>query len=131
MKDVIYDEFQNKADEVLIRHASLLDILSKLSDASSKTNRAVVKSITNCGCIQLDASKVETPEDISFDEFKQFRSDQVKGDLCPVCREKIEEELGNLEFYVASLCNTLDLNLYDILLKEYNKISTLGKYTLY
>ncbi|MBO3447166.1 DUF1573 domain-containing protein, partial [Clostridium botulinum] len=29
-----------------------------------------------------------------------------------------------------SLCNLLDLNLYDILLKEYNKINTLGKYSM-
>ncbi|MGX8797131.1 DUF1573 domain-containing protein [Fusibacter sp. JL298sf-3] len=116
MKDVIYDEFQNKVDEVLVRHASLLDIMSKLSDATSKSNRAVTKTITQCGCVQLKSSHEEAP---------------VDGEVCSICREKIEEELGHLGFYIAALCNTLDLNLYDVLLKEYKKINTLGKYTLY
>ena len=33
-------------------------------------------------------------------------------------------------FYLASLCNALGLNLYDIYLKEYDKMNTLGKFTL-
>lgn len=131
MKDVIYDEFQNKVDEVLIRHANLLDILSKLSDSASKTNRAVVKSITNCGCVTLDVSKSNIPEDLSYEDLKKFKAEHLQGELCPVCREKIEEELGRLEFYIAALCNSLDVNLYDVLLKEYKKISTLGRYSLY
>ena len=44
--------------------------------------------------------------------------------------ENIEDEIGNDLFYLASLCNLLDLNLYDILLKEYNQIATLGKYSM-
>ncbi|MBS7528370.1 DUF1573 domain-containing protein [Fusibacter paucivorans] len=131
MKDVIYDEFQNKVDEVLIRHNSLLDILSKMGDASSKTNRAVIKAITNCGCITLDTLNVTPPEDASYEDLKHFRNDHIKGELCPTCREKIEAELGNLEYYIAALCNSLDLSLYDVVLKEYKKINTLGKYSLY
>ncbi|MDU7109580.1 MAG: DUF1573 domain-containing protein, partial [Clostridium perfringens] len=53
----------------------------------------------------------------------------IKGDLCENCREVIERELGNNLFYLTSLCNALDLNLFDILLKEYNKMDTLGKFT--
>lgn len=131
MKDVIYDEFQNKVDEVLIRHSNLLDILSKMGDASSKTNRAVIKTITNCGCITLNASKVEIPEDLSYEALKDFKAEHLNGKPCPVCMEKIEEELGRLEFYIAALCNTLDISLYDVLLKEYKKITTLGRYSLY
>lgn len=116
MKDVIYDEFQNKVDEVLIRHANLLDILSKINEASSKTNRAVVKTITHCGCVKL-----------SDDEATNY----ISGDICPVCRDKVEEELGKLQFYISAVCNALDINLYDVLLKEYNKINTLGKFSLY
>jgi len=36
--------------------------------------------------------------------------------------------LGNNLFYLAALCNTFDLNLYDILLKEHKKLSALGVY---
>lgn len=131
MKDVIYDEFQNKVDEVLIRHANLLDILSKMGDATSKANRAVIKSITNCGCVTLNVSKVELPENMTYDALKEYRSEHLHGEPCPVCREKIEEELGRLEFYIAAICNTLDISMYDVLLKEYKKISTLGRYSLY
>ncbi|GAB6106947.1 nucleoside triphosphate pyrophosphohydrolase family protein [Fusibacter bizertensis] len=131
MKDVIYDEFQNKVDEVLIRHANLLDILSKMGDAASRTNRAVVKSITNCGCVELNVAKVEIPENLSYEALKVFKSEHLQGKPCPACREKIEEELGKLEFYIAALCNTLDINLYDVILKEYKNISTLGRYSLY
>lgn len=131
MKDVIYDEFQNKVDEVLIRHTSLLDVMSKFSDAQSKSNRAVTKAITNCGCITLDTLKVTPPDDSAYEDLKHYKSDHIKGELCPTCREKIEEEFGNLEYYVAALCNVLDLSLYDIMLKEYKKINTLGKFSLY
>ena len=131
MKDVIYDEFQNKVDEVLIRHANLLDILSKMNDAASKPNRAAIKAITNCGCVSLDVAKVDIPENLSYEDLKEFKAEHLKGTLCPVCREKIEEEMGHLEFYIAALCNSFDLNLYDVMLKEYKKISTLGRYSLY
>lgn len=131
MKDVIYDEFQNKVDEVLIRHANLLDILSKMGDAASRTNRAVVKSITSCGCLELNVSKPDVPNDSNYEALKDFKSEHINGSLCPTCREKVEEELGKLEFYIAALCNSLDINLYDVILKEYKNISTLGKFSLY
>lgn len=131
MKDVIYDEFQNKVDEVLIRHANLLDILSKMGDAASRTNRAVVKSITSCGCLELNVSKSDVPNDSNYEALKDFKSEHINGSLCPTCREKVEEELGKLEFYIAALCNSLDINLYDVILKEYKNISTLGRFSLY
>jgi hypothetical protein len=131
MKDVIYDEFQNKVDEVLIRHVNLLDIVSKLSESAARSNRAVIKTVTSCGCVSLNVAKIDIPEDATYDALKEFRSEHVQGKPCPVCRDKIEEELGKLEFYIAALCNGLDLNLYDVLLKEYNRINTLGRYSLY
>ena len=70
MKDLICDEFQNVRD-LLIRHRSILDILSKLSESACRVNRAVVKSITDCGCVSINAEKVQIPEHIdSFEELK-------------------------------------------------------------
>ena len=43
--------------------------------------------------------------------------------------EVIEREIGNNLFYLTSLCNALDINLYDVLLKESDKMNTLGKFT--
>lgn len=131
MNDLISDQFQNKVDEVLIRHVSILDILTKLQQSSSQTNRAVVKSITSCGCISVNAKKNDLPENIDYENISEYKKTHIEGDLCPVCKEKIEQEIGNNLFYLSALCNHLDLNLYDVLLKEYDQIKTLGKFSLY
>lgn len=129
MKDIIFDDFQNAVNESLLRHKSILDILSKLNESEARINRAVSKSVTSCGCIKISAEKQESPEDIEIEALAKCLKTHVKGDLCENCREVLEREIGNNLFYLTSLCNVLDLNLYDILLKEYDKISTLGKYS--
>ena len=133
MKDCIFDNFQNSVDESLLRHKSILDIITKLQESQARVNRAVAKSVTNCGCISVEAKKQYTPtniDDLDLDALSASLDTHMQGNLCENCREVLEKELGNNLFYIASLCNLVDLNLYDILLKEYNKISTLGKYTM-
>lgn len=130
MKDIIFDDFQNAVDDSLLRHRSLLDIMTKLDESQGRINRAVAKSVTNCGCIELCGKKQLSPNDnMDMETYKKQLQTHLSGDLCDNCREVLEKEIGNNLFYLASLCNLLDLNIYDILLKEYNKINTLGKYT--
>ena len=128
MKDMIFDSFQNDVNESLLRHKSILDIMTKLNESTSRVNRALAKSVTNCGCIQINANKQNIFNE--NDELNSSLSTHIDGKLCDNCREVIENELGTNIFYITSLCNCLDLNLYDILLKEENKINILGKYTL-
>lgn len=133
MKDVIFDDFQNSVNESLLRHRSILDILTKLQESEGRINRAVAKSITSCGCLQLDAKKSDAAkdlDDLEIDSLKNKLQTHISGNLCDNCRDVIEREIGNNLFYLTSLCNLLDLNLYDILLKEYDKTETLGKYSL-
>ncbi|MCY6957334.1 nucleoside triphosphate pyrophosphohydrolase family protein [Clostridium brassicae] len=131
MKDIIFDDFQNAVDDSLLRHKSLLDIITKLEESQGRINRALAKSVTNCGCIEIHAKKQPSPnnDDIDMDSYKKQLNTHLDGTLCDNCREVLEREIGNNLFYLTSLCNLLDLNLYDVLLKEYNKINTLGKYT--
>jgi hypothetical protein len=132
MKDVIFDDFQNAIGESLLRHKSILDIMTKFQESNARINRAVAKSITNCGCIKLNAEKQHLPEDddtINIESLKDCLKSHISGTLCDSCREVLEREMGNNLFYLTSLCNSLDLNLFDILLKENDKINTLGKYT--
>lgn len=132
MKDVIFDDFQNSVNESLLRHRSILDIMSKLQESQGRVNRAVVKTVTSCGCVQIEARKQQIPnekDDIDLDTLKDCLETHVKGEVCENCRDVIEREIGNNLFYLTSLCSLLDLNLYDILLKEYDKIQTLGKYS--
>ncbi|NPV28989.1 MAG: DUF1573 domain-containing protein [Firmicutes bacterium] len=125
MKDLICDEFQNMVSELLIRHHSILDVLSKFQEACARTNRATVKAVTGCGCLSIEAKKKPIPSDASLLDLKDYFESHLRGELCPNCREIIETEIGKTLFYLTALCNLLDLNLYDIFLKEHKKISTL------
>ena len=131
MKDLICDEFQNVVGDLLIRHSSILDILSKLAESSSRVNRAVVKSITDCGCLSIQAQKVQFPENVeSFDELRQFLDSHLRGEICPNCEEVVFSELGKMLFYSAALCNTLNISLYDVFIKEYKEALTLGIFNM-
>lgn len=125
MKDILCDEFQNMVAELLIRHQSILDILSKSQEAISRVNRATVKAVTNCGCIEINAAKKLIPEDAKLEDLKELLNSHLAGSLCANCKEMIEGELGKTLFYLTALCNALDINLYDVFLKEHKKISTL------
>ena len=130
MKDIIFDSFQNEVNESLLRHKSILDILTKYTESSARINRAVIKAVTNCGCMEINASKQIIPkDDDSLNNLSNCFTTHIDGCLCENCREVVEREIGNNLFYLTSLCNTLDINLYDVLLKENDKINTLGKFS--
>ncbi len=131
MKDISLNEFQASVEDVLTRHKSILDIITKLQEATSKVNRAVIKSATLCGCITIEASKQQLPNNIEFEEAKKYMDNHVKGTLCESCREKIEEEMSNNLFYFVALSNTLNIDLYDLFEKKSNELKTLGKFSLY
>lgn len=126
MRDLLCGEFQESVAKTLIRHRSVLDILTKLQEANSRTNRAVAKAVTSCGCVKVDADKQRVPLDASLQDLHQFMQTHVHGELCEQCRDILETELGSVLFYVAALCNLFDLNLYDIFVKEQRKLVTLG-----
>lgn len=127
MNDLLCDGFQEAVNEYLIRHKSILDVLSKLSESSGRVNRAVAKAVTSCGCIRIDATKQSIPPDIgSLASIRNYMRDHVEGELCEYCSEILEDEIGRTLFYLAALCNVLDLNLYDILRKEQERVTCLG-----
>lgn len=133
MKDVIFDDFQNSVNESLLRHRSILDIMTKLQESEARINRAVAKTVTNCGCMSVEAKKQNMEihkEDIDLEDLKYQLQTHIAGKACDNCRDVLERELGNHLFYLASLCNVLDVNMYDVLLKEYDRIDTLGKFSL-
>ena len=128
MKDIIFDDLQNSVNDSLLRHKSILDLITKYSESCSRVNRAIAKSVTNCGCLTINAKKQHLPDD-SIEDISELLDTHIKGDLCDNCREIIEREMGNNLFYLTSLCNDLGINLYDVLLKEHDRINTLGKFT--
>lgn len=131
MKDLICDEFQNIVGELLIRHHSILDVMSKLSESTSRVNRAVTKSVTECGCVSVDARKLQLPDDLqSIDELRAYLDNHLRGKICSNCEDVVVSELGKMMFYTAALCNLFDLNLYDVFIKEYKQATSLGIFNL-
>jgi hypothetical protein len=130
MKDLLYNDFQDSVDELLMRHRSILDVLTKFQESQTRVNRAVVKAVTSCGCIEINSKKQSYSSEVSLQELKDFMDTHLKGNICGNCRDVIEKELGNNLFYMAALCNLVDVSMYDVLLKEYEKIKTLGVFNM-
>ncbi|MFP4200852.1 MAG: DUF1573 domain-containing protein [Clostridia bacterium] len=130
MKDLISDDFQKVVSECIVRHRSILDILSKHQEASARVSRAVAKAATSCGCISIRAEKPEIPEHVSLQELPNYMSNHIDGELCEDCRETIETEIGTEFFYLTALCDAFNLNLYDIFMKEHKRLNTLGIFNL-
>ncbi|WHH61681.1 DUF1573 domain-containing protein [Petroclostridium sp. X23] len=130
VKDILSDEFQYTVQELLVRNKSILDSLTKFQDSNARVNRSIIKAVTQCSCIKINAEKQLFPEDADFDEVRSNLSTHLEGTLCENCRDMIEKEMGRNLFYLASLCNILDLNMYDILIKELDRVKVLGKYNL-
>ncbi|NPV71739.1 MAG: DUF1573 domain-containing protein [Firmicutes bacterium] len=126
MKDLLCDGFQEAVEEFLVRHRSILDVESKLQEANARINRAIAKAVTSCGCVQIAAGKQRVPVDVSLQDLKNYMGTHLQGELCEHCKEVVESEIGASLFYLAALCNLLNLNLYDIMLTEHKKVSALG-----
>ncbi len=124
------DEFQYTVQELLVRNKSILDSITKFQDSNARVNRTIIKSVTQCGCMKINAKKQDMPEDGDFEEYKNAMDTHLEGKLCENCRDLIEKDVGRNLFYLASLCNTLDLNLYDIIIKEEERVKMLGQYNL-
>jgi hypothetical protein len=122
--------FQDEVDAYLVRHRSILDVLSKLEESTSRVNRAVVKAVTACGCINITAGKQQFPSDVGLADIKAYLHTHLNGTLCDRCRETVETEIGSSLFYTAGLCSLLDLDLGDVQEKQHSRIKSLGIFNL-
>lgn len=123
-------EFQQTTSELQLLNKSILDIVTKLDEQTSMLNRAVFKSATHCGCIEIHATKQIYSPHKSLEENQKELDTHIEGELCPKCRDKIKEEMGELLFYLASMCEALDLNMEEILTEKHKHLKTLGLYNL-
>ena len=67
------NEFTQKVEEVLIRHKSILDIMTKLQETDARTTRAVAKAVTECGCISIKASKQQLSTEVDYSELDNLQ----------------------------------------------------------
>jgi len=105
--------------------------MTKLGESQARVNRAVAKSVTNCGCIKVNGKKQSIPLDADIEDLKNYMSTHIEGELCENCRDIIEKEIGNNLFYITSLCNALGISLNTVLEKEYEQLNTLGIYNMF
>lgn len=124
------DQFQDTVKSLLIRHQSILDIISKGQETSARVNRAVVKSVTSCGCHAVNAHKKAIPPDASLADLKDLLDSQLEGSICDNCQDIIAAELGKQLFYIAALANALDISLSDVMNQELKKLQTLTIFNL-
>lgn len=130
IKDIYVEDFQDAVNDLVMRNRSVLDILTKFQASCAKVNRAVVKSVTHCGCIEVAAKKQHFPENEDIKSISKLLDSHLKGKLCKGCSETIREEIGGNLFYLAALCNALDISMYDVILEEKKRLDTLGPYSL-
>lgn len=129
-KDIVYRNLQDTVSDLLLCHRSILDILSKTQECCSRLNRSIIKAATSCGCININARKKEIPREASLIDLKKLLDSNINGKMCPTCRDNVEDEIGKTLFYLAALCNSLDIDLYDVIIKEQQNLNTLGIYSL-
>ncbi len=125
----VCEDFQSSISKVLVRHKSILDIMTKMEEYNARINRAVVKAVTNCGCISIEAKKQEFTGE-SYKDLPETLDNHVRGELCEQCKEVLDLEMGNYQVYITALCDTLGLSLSDILENEYKRNKTLGLFNL-
>lgn len=125
-----YSIFQECVSNAQFRNKSILDIVTKLSEQTALLNRAISKSVTHCGCVKINAKKQYINNQKSLEENRISLNSHLEGDLCPKCKEKVEEEMGDLMFYLASLCETLNIDLIDVVEHKTDFLKTFGKYSL-
>ena len=122
--------FQKSVDQFLIQHRSILDVITKYQESNARVNRAIVKAVTQCGCIKIKAEKQIIPSNTKLVEIHKFMNTHLNGTLCENCKEILETELGSNLFYITAICNMLNLDFNNIIKKEEERISTLGIYNL-
>lgn len=130
MADQTCREFQETVGKYLARHKSVLDLMSKLQEAGARTNRAVAKAVTNCGCIKVNAERQQVPgaEPVGYRDLARHMRTHVDGELCEGCRETLESEVGLQLLYLAGLCEVLGIGLGDILQREHDRLAALGPF---
>lgn len=130
MSNLHCQDFQQTVANFLLRHQSILDILSKSQEANARINRAVIKAVTSCGCIKVNADKKPLPPEACLNDLKSLLDSHLEGNICETCRDIIVDEIGRSLFYYTALCNTLEIDLQEVIEKENNKVSMLGKFNM-
>lgn len=124
------ESFQDQITKYLLRHRSILDTTSKFQETNARVNRAIMKAVTECGCIHIHATKQDYSAEETLDKMKDMMETHIDGKLCEHCEEIVMSEIGKNLFYLLSMMNLLDIEVEDVIKKENQKLSTLGVFNM-
>lgn len=130
MGTVKLDEFQDLVSQLLIRHRSVLDVLSKTQETTARVNRSITKAITECGCVEVIAKKQHYDSNKSLQENKHQLETHFSGPLCEHCKEVVTAEIGKNLFYLTALCNIAEIKMSDVITTEADRLNTLGVFNM-
>lgn len=130
MSNKLPGNFETAVDECLLRHRSIIDVMTKFQEASGRVNRALAKSVTECGCVSIHASRQQIPSDAEYSQLREYMSSHISGQLCDHCKEVLTRELGHTLFYITAICRLTDLPLEKMLEQELRNLNTLGMFHL-
>lgn len=122
--------FQEQVSELLLRHRSLLDVMSKMGQSNAAAVRSVTKAVTECGCIELHATKQDFKPGMDLHEARETIHKHVQGELCENCRDAVTNELGRNLFYMSALCNQVGIDMDEVVKRESQKCTTLGLFNM-
>lgn len=128
--DLLLTSFQQQVSNLLLRHRSFLDVTSKLQESNARVNRALMKAVTECGCLEVKAKRQAFMNEQDLEHWKKQLDTHLTNQLCENCADVITDEMGKNLFYLSALCNLLDLSLQEVVQKESEKLSTLGIFNL-
>lgn len=122
--------FQHQVGDLLLRHRSFLDVSSKFQESNARVNRAITKSVTDCGCIRVEANRQSFSDRASILDLRDELKTHLSGELCEHCLDIVKTEMGKNLFYLTALCNLFNIPLDDVIRQESNHLSTLGVFHL-
>ena len=109
-------DFQKNVEENLVRHFSVLDIVSKFQETNARVNRALFRAVTDCGCIQIDASKQVLPDDCSFEDIRNHVQSTLRGgSSAKTAGTSLKRKSVKICSTLAGMCNALKLDLEEII----------------
>lgn len=130
MSTLSLEQFQQQVSELLLRHRSLLDVMTKYGQSGASVNRAISKAVTECGCVELHARKQRFGDELDLEQVKLKMEHHMSGGLCEHCKDAIRTELGRNLFYMSAMSNLLDIRLEEVIEQESKKCSTLGVFNM-
>jgi NTP pyrophosphatase (non-canonical NTP hydrolase) len=130
MSNLSLEQFQQQVSELLLRHRSLLDVMTKFGQTGASVNRAISKAVTECGCVELNAHKQRFEGELDLEQVKLKMEHHMNGGLCEHCKDALRAELGKNLFYMSALSNLLDIRLEEVIEQESKKCSTLGVFNM-